>query len=129
MSSVSGVTPSKEFDRQLRRRHKSANFRLTSKTLGFLRPLQKKVQFTSKTKKLCSVVSGPFSAGLLVPKQDSTAEQQLTQQKTELDARDKALDEREKALEQREKLVAKPRVPSVAQYGSGSRRASADSSS
>src|SRR5262245_29471287 len=46
-------------------------------------------------------------------KQDSTAEQQLTQQKTELETRDKALDEREKALEQREKLVAKPRVPSV----------------
>jgi septation ring formation regulator EzrA len=46
-------------------------------------------------------------------KQDSTAEQQLAQRKTELDAREKALDEREKALVEREKLLAKPRVPSV----------------
>src|SRR5439155_10801011 len=46
-------------------------------------------------------------------KQDSTAEQQLAQRKTELDAREKALDEREKALVEREKLVAKPRVPSI----------------
>src|SRR5678815_3601573 len=46
-------------------------------------------------------------------KQDSTAEQQLAQRKTELDARENALDEREKALAEREKLVAKPRVPSV----------------
>jgi len=62
-----------------------------------------------------------FALSALIPlalicscqKQDSTAEQQLTQRKTELDAREKALDEREKALEEREKLVAKPRVPSV----------------
>ena len=62
-----------------------------------------------------------FAVLLLLPlalvcscqKQDSTAEQQLAQRKTELDAREKALDEREKALEEREKLVAKPRVPSV----------------
>ena len=62
-----------------------------------------------------------FALSALIPlalicscqKQDSTAEQQLAQRKTELDARDKALDEREKALEEREKLVAKPRVPSV----------------
>jgi hypothetical protein len=46
-------------------------------------------------------------------KQDSAAEQQLTQRKAELDAREKALDEKEKSLEGREKLVAKPRVPSV----------------
>lgn len=62
-----------------------------------------------------------FALSLLIPlalvcscqKQDSTAEQQLTQRKTELDAREKALDEKQKALEQRETLVAKPRVPSV----------------
>ena len=62
-----------------------------------------------------------FALSLLIPfalvcscqKQDSTAEQQLAQRKTELDAREKALDEREKALAEREKLVAKPRVPSV----------------
>jgi hypothetical protein len=35
-------------------------------------------------------------------KQDSAAEQQLAQRKTELDAREKALDEREKALAERE---------------------------
>jgi hypothetical protein len=46
-------------------------------------------------------------------KQDSTAEQQLAQRKTDLDAREKALDEREKALAKREKLVAKPRVVPV----------------
>ena len=62
-----------------------------------------------------------FALSLLIPfalvcscqKQDSTAEQQLAQRKTELDARENALDEREKALAEREKLVAKPRVPSV----------------
>ena len=43
-------------------------------------------------------------------KQDSTAEQQLAQRKTELDAREKALDEREKALAQRAKLVGTPRI-------------------
>jgi hypothetical protein len=55
----------------------------------------------------------PFALVCSCQKQDSTAEQQLVQRKTELDAREKALDEREKALEEREKLVAKPRVPSV----------------
>jgi hypothetical protein len=46
-------------------------------------------------------------------KQDSAAEQQLAQRKTELDAREKALDEREKALEERAKVVARPRVAPV----------------
>ena len=55
----------------------------------------------------------PFALVCSCQKQDSTAEQQLAQRKTELDAREKALDEREKALAEREKLVAKPRVPSV----------------
>jgi hypothetical protein len=55
----------------------------------------------------------PFALVCSCQKQDSTAEQQLAQRKTELDAREKALDEREKALTEREKLVAKPRVPSV----------------
>ena len=55
----------------------------------------------------------PFALLCSCQKQDSTAEQQLAQRKTELDAREKALDEREKALAEREKLVAKPRVPSV----------------
>ena len=46
-------------------------------------------------------------------KQDSTAEQQLAQRKTELDAREKALDEREKALADRAKIVMRPRVVPV----------------
>ena len=55
----------------------------------------------------------PFALVCSCQKQDSAAEQQLAQRKTELDAREKALDEREKALAEREKLVAKPRVPPV----------------
>jgi hypothetical protein len=39
-------------------------------------------------------------------KQDSAAEQQLAQRKTELDARETALDERENALVEREKALA-----------------------
>jgi hypothetical protein len=39
-------------------------------------------------------------------KQNSTAEQQLSQRKAELDAREKALAEREKALDDREKALA-----------------------
>lgn len=46
-------------------------------------------------------------------KQDSAAEQQLAQRKTELDAREKALDQREKALAERSKSVVKPRVAPV----------------
>ncbi len=56
----------------------------------------------------------PFALVCSCQKQDSTAEQQLAQRKTELDAREKALDEREKALAEREKLVTKPRVAPVA---------------
>src|SRR6266511_3757091 len=55
----------------------------------------------------------PFALVCSCQKQDSTAEQQLAQRKTELDAREQALDEREKALDEREKLVAKPRVAPV----------------
>jgi glucose/arabinose dehydrogenase len=64
----------------------------------------------------------PFALVCSCQKQDSTAEQQLAQRKTELDAREKALDEREKALAQQEKLVARRRpvpiprpVPAVPQ--------------
>jgi len=42
-------------------------------------------------------------------KQDSAADAQLAQRKTELDAREKALDEREKAMVEREKAVANSR--------------------
>ncbi len=55
----------------------------------------------------------PFVLVCSCQKQDSTAEQQLAQRKTELDAREKALDEREKALAEREKLVARPRLAPV----------------
>jgi hypothetical protein len=55
----------------------------------------------------------PFALICSCQKQDSTAEQQLAQQKTELDAREKALDEREKALAQRAKLVATARIAPV----------------
>jgi hypothetical protein len=55
----------------------------------------------------------PFALVCSCQKQDSAAEQQLAQRKTELDAREKALDEREKALAERGKLVAKPRVVPV----------------
>jgi len=55
----------------------------------------------------------PFALVCSRKKQDSTAEQQLAQRKTELDAREKALDEREKALAQRAKLVATPRIAPV----------------
>jgi hypothetical protein len=69
------------------------------------------------------VLSTLFSIALVCScqKQDSTAEQQLAQRKTELDAREKALDEREKTLAERERLVVKPRVapiPRVAPAGS-----------
>ena len=43
-------------------------------------------------------------------KQDSAADAQLAQRKTELDAREKALDEREKAMVEREKAVANSRI-------------------
>ena len=55
----------------------------------------------------------PFALVCSCQKQDSTAEQQLAQRKTELDAREKALDEREKALAERQRLVVKPRVAPV----------------
>ena len=55
----------------------------------------------------------PFALVCSCQKQDSTAEQQLAQRKTELDAREKALDEREKALADRAKIVVKPRVAPV----------------
>src|SRR6267154_4115270 len=52
----------------------------------------------------------PFALVCSCQKQDSAAEQQLAQRKTELDAREKALDEREKALVEREKAVPNSRI-------------------
>jgi hypothetical protein len=51
----------------------------------------------------------PFALVCSCQKQESAAEQQLAQRKTELDAREKALDQREKALAERQKVVARPR--------------------
>ncbi len=46
-------------------------------------------------------------------KQDSAADAQLAQRKTELDARENALNEKEKALSEREKAIARFRaIPS-----------------
>ena len=116
MCNVPGMTPSKwsELDRQLHPRLSSVNFRLTSKTSPVC-------SSTTKQDLLHRDMKKTFALSLLIPfalvcscqKQDSTAEQQLAQRKTELDAREKALDEREKALAEREKLVAKPRVAPV----------------
>ena len=54
-----------------------------------------------------------FAAICACQKQDSAAEAQLAQQKTELDTREKALDKREKALEEREKAITRFRaIPS-----------------
>jgi hypothetical protein len=69
----------------------------------------------------------PFALICSYQKQDSTAEQQLGQRKTELDAREKALDEREKSTDgtreigrETESSFASPNSPG---------RASADGSS
>jgi len=58
----------------------------------------------------------PFAMICSCQKQDSAAEQQLAQRKTELDAREKALDERERALAEREKVRARAAgIPADAQ--------------
>ena len=48
----------------------------------------------------------PFAMICSCQKQDSAAEQQLAQRKTELDAREEALAERKSALDEREKALA-----------------------
>ena len=118
MSSVPGAMPSKrsQFDRWLRPRLNSVNFRLTSKPSPIC-------SSTTKENLLHRDMKKTFALSLLIPfalvcscqKQDSTAEQQLAQRKTELDAREKGLDDREKALAEREKVVTKPTKPRVGQ--------------
>jgi hypothetical protein len=71
MSSVLGVTPSKQsqFDRQLRRRHNSVNFRLTSKTSPISSSTIKEHLIDRPYEKnFRSVGADSFSADLLVPK-------------------------------------------------------------
>jgi len=116
MCNVPGTTPLKwsEFNRQLHPRLSSVNFRLTSKTSPIC-------SSTTKQHLLYWDMKKTFALSLLIPfalvcscqKQDSTAEQQLAQRKTELDAREKGLEEREKALAEQKKLVAKPRIAPV----------------
>jgi uncharacterized protein YhaN len=53
---------------------------------------------------LCTLIC--FAVICSCQKQDSAAEQQLAQQKTELDAREIALDEREKELDQTKRVLA-----------------------
>ena len=74
-----------------------------------------------------------FVLSMLIPlamvcscqKQDSTAEQRLTQRKAELDAREKALDEREKALaEASATLVPNPQSRALKRDNSGNPAAS-----
>src|SRR5690349_7907399 len=55
----------------------------------------------------------PFALVCSCQKRDTTADQQLTQRKAELDAREKALDEREKVLAEGEKVAAKPATTAV----------------
>src|SRR5262245_33225623 len=110
MSSVPGAMLSKrsQFDRWLRPRLNSVNFRLTSKPSPIC-------SSTTKENLLHRDMKKTFALSLLIPfalvcscqKQDSTAEQQLAQRKTELDAREKGLDDREKALTEREKVMTK----------------------
>jgi hypothetical protein len=71
------------------------------------------LQFTPDMKKLFTLTMLISLAMISCQKQDSAAEQQLAQRKTELDAREEALaarksalDEREKALDEREKSLA-----------------------
>ena len=116
MCNVPGMTPSKrsELDRYLHPRLSSVNFRLTSKTSPVC-------SSTTKQDLLHRDMKKTFVLSLLIPfalvcscqKQDLTAEQQLAQRKTELDAREKALEEREKALTEQKQLVAKPRIAPV----------------
>jgi TolA-binding protein len=72
------------------------------------------LQFTPDMKKLFVLLMLiSFAMICSCQKQDSAAEQQLAQRKTELDAREKALDEKEKALAERERAttIARPILP------------------
>jgi len=131
MSSVLGVTPSKQsqFDRQLRRRHKSVNFRLRSKTSPiFSSTIKEDLIDRSYEKTFALSALIPLALICSCQKQDSTAEQQLAQRKTELDAREKALDEREKAPGGTREIGRETESSFGAPNSSGSSRASADGS-
>jgi hypothetical protein len=86
----------------------------------FLKIEQDELPFTPDMKEIFVLsIFVPFAMICSCQKQDSTAEQQLTQRKVELDEREKALDEREKALAQREKAATTSRkLPANAQLPS-----------
>jgi len=72
---------------------------------------------------LCMLI--PLAIVCSCQKQDSTAEQRLTQRKADLDAREKALDEREKALaEASAPLVPNPQSRGLKRDNSGNPAAS-----
>jgi hypothetical protein len=83
-------------------------------SIFFLRITDDQLQFTLDMKKIF-VLSMLISFAMICScqKQDTAAEQQLAQRKTELDARENALDEREKALAERERAttIARPILP------------------
>ena len=96
-------------------------FRLTNRwpSVFFLRITENQLQFTLDMKKIF-VLSMLISFAMICScqKQDTAAEQQLAQRKTELDAREKALDEREKALAERERTIVSARtIPPALQSG------------
>ena len=80
-------------------------FRLTTRwsSVFFVQIAEDQLEFTSDMKKLFTLsMLISFAMICSCQKQDSTAEPQLAQRKTELDARQNALDEREKELALRE---------------------------
>ena len=97
----------------------SLKFHLTSHwpTVFCVRIAEDQLQFTPDMKKLFTLTMLiSFAMICSCRKQDSAAEQQLAQRKTELDAREKALDEREKALAEREKATTNiRRIPADVQ--------------
>jgi hypothetical protein len=91
--------------KQPHQRGRHVRFRLTSHrpSVFFFRITDDQLQFTPDMKKLFALTM-LISLAMICScqKQDSAAEQQVAQRKTELDAREKALDEREKASAERE---------------------------
>src|SRR2546423_5297467 len=82
----------------------AVKFHLTSLSIPFSWPRMTEIPDMKKTWLLSTVVS--FAMICSCQKNDSGAEAQLAQRKTELDAREEALIQREKAVDAREKEIA-----------------------
>jgi len=86
----------------------ASRFRLTSHrpSVFFFRITEDQLQFTPDMKKLFALTM-LISLAMICScqKQDSAAEQQLAQRKTDLDAREEALVERKSALDERQKAL------------------------